>query len=401
MKKLFIILSTVICLICLAIDAWCIMVYTFGDRKEVSNTMEIDMLETADGSHREPFIEVNYYSNKKQNGLEMFEIKLNCFIDESQERLMSVGMQYIANTVEGNIAWDTAMKGHYDKHSSYGFLGLGHRIDYEVYFNTFLTGDNSYYEYQSTNNYETVLGNTINKIKKTSRFKVTLGDEMFELGLKFDTPDEDFYLGYITYTSIATIDHNERYKYVDQHLLAHDLYESMQSAQYGENIYEIAKFANYFTYYQFDGDTYVQMKDVKNSKVRTDFENYYVIKVNKSEDGARIATDSMFNAIKGDSTFNLNGEHINQDYYYGRNIINVGLSDFDRVMQEDGTILLTLKSSFIEAYKPYKGKIALDINIESEEPVIIDEETLSDFRIINQQINITQAGYDDGVLELC
>ena len=49
MKKVLIILFTVLCVVCVGIDIWCVMVYKLGDEKLVSNTVELDLLETADG----------------------------------------------------------------------------------------------------------------------------------------------------------------------------------------------------------------------------------------------------------------------------------------------------------------------------------------------------------------
>lgn len=391
MKKLFIIIGTILCLICVCIDIWAIVVYTSGEQKEVSNTMEVDILTTTDDSDKQPFIEVNYYTNKKGNGLELFEVRYNFFVDENQDKLMSVGSQYVSNSKEDNIEWSTAMKGYrITKKERFGFLNLGLIYYYEVFFNTYLSGNNAYHEYQSSDNYETVMGNAINSISKNSRFKVTMGDKMYQLGLKFDTADEDFYLGYIDLATAVSHDINYRYQYVDQHLLAYDLYQSVVEASFGSNEYTIAKFANYFDYYEFDGKTYNKIEDLDNTKIKTNFENYYVIKVNKYEDGAKVATDSIFNTIKGDPTFNLDGEYVCEDYFYGRNIIKLDYGDFEKREIEEGKFVLVLKSSFLESYRKYKDTIVLDIDIEFEtdqEFMGFVETPLSNFKILDCTVN--------------
>lgn len=390
MKKVFIIIGTILCLFCVALDVWCVVVYTFAKQKEVSNTIEVDILETSNGKERQPFIELNYYSNKNKNGLELFEVKYNFFMDENQTKIVSLGSQYVANSVNDTLTWGSSMRGyHITKDEHYGFLNMGHRIVYDVFFDKYLTGNNSYYEYQSSNDYQTVIGNQVNSITKTSRFKVTVGDQMVQMGLKFDTADEDFYLGTVEMTSLATEDINHRYQYIDQHLFAHDLLESVRDASLGSNVYEIAKFSNYFDYYLYDGKTYNKIENTQNSKIRTDFESYFVIKVNKYEDGARLATDSIFNVIKGDATFNLDGEYKQEGYYYGRSVINVELSAFDLKQVDENKYILVLKDTFIESYKPYTESIVLyiDINIETNFEIVGFGDSLKDFKIYKCTVN--------------
>lgn len=391
MKKALIVIATILGIICIGLDLWCVLIYTYGDNKEVSNTILVDNLTTADGSETKPFIEVNYYTNENENGLELFEIKFNYFVDENMTDFVSVGLQYVTDTSENDITWDKkAGYWHVTNEERYGFLNLGYRMEYDRYYEYSVGENSSYYEYQSTDDYATTLGNTINPIRDTSRFKISIGDDIYSLGFKFYKPEEDFYLGYAKLTSIATEDITSFYALVDQHLLAYTLFESMSEATYGSNNFTVAKFSNFFDYYKYDGSTYVAVDNVNNEKIRTDFENYYVMKINKYEDGATLATQSLFKTIKGDSTFNLNGDKVYEDYYYGRTIINVDIDNFDKEELEDGTIKLVLKNTFIDDYDDYSKAILLDIDIVLDETYIFagfDDNLLDNFSVYDCSIN--------------
>ena len=70
MKKILVIIFTILCVVCVSIDIWCLVVYQFGEEKVVSNTVELDLQETADGDEKKACMEINYFKNSNKNGLE-------------------------------------------------------------------------------------------------------------------------------------------------------------------------------------------------------------------------------------------------------------------------------------------------------------------------------------------
>ena len=392
MKKLGIILISILCVLCVAIDVWFVVIHFTGAKKELSNTMNIDILETTNGSQKEPFIEVNYYSNENKNGLELFEVRLNYFQDENQDRILSVGIQYVANSIEDNIKFK--VNGNVISYNMWKEerTFLKYHDYWNVFFNTFLTGNNGYYEYQSSDGYETILGNSINTINKDSRFKVSMGDDKFQLGLKFDSPEKDFLFYSITQGNVLVTSTEEHYQYVDQHLLAYRLFESVKKASFGEAEYSVAQFSNFFNYYKYDSSSkqYTEIQDIETSKVTTLFENNYVIKVNKYKDGAVVSSDSIFNTIKGDSLFNLTGDYVVEDYYFGRSIIRLTNKHFTKVENADGTYKYALNSDFSKSHKEYKDKIVLDIDLtisDTSNYLGLVDDSLLDFKIYDYSVN--------------
>lgn len=383
MKKFWIILGTILCCLCIGVDVWCFCVYKYAQEKIISSTYEVGVMETADGSDKKTFLEINYFKNTNKNGLEMFEIKYNYFMDERHDKFVSMGSQYFSETSDASINW--SYENYYKtadinyKKEHYGIFNAGIREYHRVYFETTMGSGSSCYEYQSADDYNFSIGNGVNRITDDRRFKVTLNmdgeDVSYEIGFKGAKPTEQSYLGKVIVESSFTQDINERYAYIDNDYLGYYLYTMCQNSTITTGSYEILQLADYFNYYQdADGDNvYEQQVDVNNSKITTEINNYFVVKINVSEDGARFATDSMFNQIAGDSKFNFTGEYVSEDYAYGKSIIDVCSSDFDIIELDDGTYTLTLKDEFVNYYKPYVKSILLNVNVNLND-IAIDKE---------------------------
>ena len=388
MKKFWLIFGTIFCVLCVAIDVWAVCVYKFAPNKIVSNTYELDLLTTSDGSTKRSFIEINYYTNKKGNGLELFEIKYNYFMDEDRERIISVGSQYVADSITDSLDWSHKHYLTYKviKDERYGFLHIGHRMVYDAYYKYKLKDNASYYEYQSANDYDFSMGNNINPMSGDTTFKVTIGDELYLLEFKKDVSLSEFYLATWTLRTPFSEDVTNQYPYVDHDFFAYKLYQSLQHVTYGTDNFELLQFADFFNYYKYDGNTYVKVEDTNNSKVKTEFNNYYIIKINVVEDGAVKASDSLFNIVAGDSTFNFTGGYIYEDYLYTKATIALTITDFNLIELEENKYGLALKREFVNAYKGYKNQIVLDIrlnldDIDGQVVGFIQGQGLEDFEV--------------------
>jgi len=226
----------------------------------------------------------------------------------------------------------------------------------------------SYYEYQSSNDYEFSIGNDINPLNEETGFKVVLSNEddsqeIYRLEFAGAVKNENYYLGEYKYTTAVTEDINYQYAFVDYSYFASKIYDSIKGANYASDEYQILEFADFFKYKKFNGKSYVDLESQETSKVKEEFNNYYVVKINISEDGANNAEDSMFNQIHGDANFNLNNEYISTDYFYGKSVINVDIDDFDLVQVKNNIYSLVLKNAFVENYIKYNSSIVLDVQI--------------------------------------
>ena len=366
MKKIIVILCTILCVIAVGIDIWCFAVYKYADEKTVSNTMELDIMEDANGKEKKSFLEINYFSNKNKNGLEMLEIKYNYFVDENQENFFSVGSQYVADNKESSINWKLYWQGYYTTSYTSKYLGFLQERTYDSYYGFETNNNCSYYEYQSGTDYDFVIGNDINSLYgETSTFKVILGEDIYELKFKAQTPIEQYYIGTRSIETYFSKDINYQYYYVDHHFFAYKLLESLRKSTSIQNSYQILEIGEFFDYAKFDGSTYVGITDLENEKVTTEFNNYYVCKLNIVDDGARIASDSMFNQIQGNNTFNLYpNDYIAEDYFYGKTVIKLTNEDFKYTLLDNKRYEISLNEDIINKFSPFSKDIVLDVYID-------------------------------------
>ena len=372
MSKGKIILLTIAIVFCVAINAWWGVVLGFGDEKIVSNTVNLDMMETQAGD-KATFMEINYLSNENNNGLEMLEVKLNGFTDETQNNFTSVGLQFVADTQEDAISFKDNLK-QYNliKTEKYGFLNGSVRNYYNIFHVKSIGDNSSYFEYQSSNDYDYSIGNSINPLNINSAFKVTVTAEdgttdMFRLTFRGAEPDEDFFLyqynteaGYFA----AYEEYQYHYDYVDYNLLASKIYEAVKNSTYASSTYELLQFSNFFNYEKYNGDTYSSIEESETEMVKQEIINNYVVKVSVSKDGAKMATDSMFNQVQGNASFKISEDLEDVDFVYGKSIIELTEKDFELVQVIDNYYALKLRTEFVEVFKSYKDTILLDIEID-------------------------------------
>ena len=143
-------------------------------------------------------------------------------------------------------------------------------------------------------------------------------------------------------------------------------------------------------HYKYDGNSYSEETEQGEGllKVKEYVTNYYVVKTTVSDNGARASSDSMFGTIAGNSSFNLKGDYVEEDYFYGMDCVSVDLYDFDYLLVDENAYVLSLKEEFKNYYASYKYSIVLDIEIDLDaladqgiEVLGIDAGSLQDFSI--------------------
>lgn len=368
-KKILISVLSIICVICLALDIWCVCVYKWGEEKIVSNTMNVGEMQNVDGTDKKTFMEINYYSNKNGNGVELFEIKYNQFSDEEMKQFVSVGSQFVSTSETTNIKFvdlSTSMAFHESyKEEKYGLFNLGTRKYHKTFIGKGIDlNTTNYFEYQSSDDYEFSLGNAINVLNGDSAFKITIDDELYLVKFRKDCDFDEFNLGTLKIKTTISESIYEYYSYVDHNLIASALYDSFKTSTSLSNGYTTIRLGDYFEYWGFNGKTYEKLDETNNSKVQTEFINNYVIKVNVSHDGATKSNQSLFNQINGDSEFDLTGDYITSDYLYGKSVIELDYKAFEFLYVNGDSYALRLKDSVAEELDSYKKDIVLDVNID-------------------------------------
>lgn len=271
------------------------------------------------------FIEVNYYSNEKKNGIELQELQLNYFTDFSlnSSGYRSSGMQYIGN-YQG-LPLDT-----WDNNSEITFMNFSGSND--RYYGTSEVCENianSYFD-KSFNYYDTTLdlswsgvtnenGSISTNFTRTTDFIIKIDNRAFAIRLdKFFDKDvgdvrnifgigwkigEKYNRFYYTYGSLFQTCINAVKKC------------SVDNGTY----YIVVDLSSLFTIKEYD----MEAKKFKSDDVTDVIKNYAVMKFTISENGAKNANQSIFNMINYDSKFGIYNEEVNTSYWQERYVYNL------------------------------------------------------------------------------
>lgn len=341
---------------CLTIDIWYLYIKLYGKERVVSTTFEVGLQETVDGD-KKYFLEVNSYDN-------CFEIKFNYILDENREAFFSQGLQWYNST--GNISFrehQFVTQRHYEEN----FWGWEYSY-YDVknqYTASF--GNTERINYASGNDYETTQIST-NPLSNDSFFKITLkkGEDDVIYLMKFKghvkTSEDDVRIDKGWWrTEFATY-----YDVYDADRFAGLLFQGISSMPYGTDCATIFEFGNLFDYYEpvpnKDG-TYDRIGHEDEKLIYDDIKSYYSIKVTKHKGNIQNASESLFNCVNGSTSFNISGVE-SKDFFYGRTVINVDNSSFDKVTIAGNVIALKLKPSFVKSFTNYSKLIQLNVLID-------------------------------------
>ena len=415
-KKFWIVLLAIVSVACVTVDVWYAVIYFYGDEKLVINTYEIGLQETTSGDAKY-FIEIKYFSNKNENGLEMMDIKFNYLLDENQDKFYSQGLQYVANSENdaiqfldlNNLANSLDDFPQYqnaiDQVKELGgtneniALNIAHALsDQQFLFSKggWYDAENYYadyykyeinetkttrYNYASANDYVTSSIST-NPISQNSVFRIQLDDKLYAMkfkGSRYNTFAEatfeenvDKFKNSDALTSWSNYQFNLLWAYTDYYNLyptyddnyfSYLLYNAVKSLTPGTNRAIIFELADLFNFYEYDDEGQYSDTAIKDtSLIEEAVKNYYAIKVEVSADGARKASDSLFNMIYGSSSYNTTG-NFNDDYFTGQTIVNCDIDDFEKVEVTDGYYALKLSNKFMKDNYEYRKNICLSITI--------------------------------------
>lgn len=378
MKKVFknigIVLGCLLLVLCVGVNIWYFYILKFGPDKVVSITHEVGLQKLENSDDEKYFIELNYFSNEENNGLEMFEIKFNYMLDENQEQFYSQGLQFVAEGTD-NIKYDYfidetnhALVNHYD------FSLFYPAKNYYTQWGGYRPSENvGYYNYASADDYEHATLST-NPISSLSKFKIQVGDDLFLMefkNYKTEATSNNYMYRYQGDTQIYIYYNLESYydcyAYYDYNYFCKLMYEAVQTISSGTNSAMVFEFGDLFTYSKYNAETGqydTELTPEETVKLTADIKSYYAIKVNKSSSGVRQASESLFGAVNGSTTYNTNSV-ISDDYFVGRSILCVDEEDFNLVKIEEGYCVLKLKEEFIKAYEKYNNIILkVDVNLD-------------------------------------
>lgn len=378
MKKFLIVLMSIICFVSIGIDAWYLYVMKYAPEKIVSQTYEVGeqrVLKEDGSTDSKAFIELNVFDN-------VFEMKFNYMLDETQTQFASQGVQYVSNSSTLDFSGKYSTNPYYENlySSRVEKSGIANR-DYHNYYNIVLTNKQynnlNVYNYQSADDYETCLGST-NKIDDETMFKIQIGDDLYGMKFKYVKLRNEFKIGQdlnVSYDMphlwqvIYNYEYNDYYKACDISYFSELVYSACRSVPAGTSKNLVFEFGDLFDYYKYNEETKQYSKNTvetdEYSKIVADVKSYYCVKVTKHEGVLESSSQSIFNCYAG--KMNYNTQESFDDYFIGRGIVKLDYLDFEFLETDiTGEYELALSSSFRAWYYDYRNKIALDITIDKD-----------------------------------
>lgn len=274
----------------------------------VDNQIALDIVKSDDLTEEQKnefedryFLEANFYSNAKNNGIALQELRLNYFTDYSllSTAYRSTGTQYLGDLKQEDLTLVETTKEEANQNEPKGF---------------------SYYD---TTNGISWDGNKIRtQLNRESCFTIKIDNRPFQIQLdktfEWTTYKRQWYTLWIW---------NKPTKHVIMYNYLNVFADCMQairsnSAGYGD-YYITVDLSEYFTIRELDEHGKYKQDDV------TDIiKNYSVLKFHYDENGARNSTQSMFKCIDCNPSYDVEDKNIDTTYWQERMVYNLTDKDF-------------------------------------------------------------------------
>ena len=247
------------------------------------------------------FLEANFYSNSKNNGIALQELRLNYFTDYSllSTAYRSTGMQFLGDLKQEDLTLVETTEEEANQNEPKGF---------------------SYYD---TTNGISWDGNKLRtQMNRESCFTIKIDNRPFQIQLnktfEWTTYQRQWWTLWI-WNKPTT--HVIMYNYLN---VFADCMQAIRtnSAGYGD-YYITVDLSEYFTIRELDESGKYKQDDV------TDIiKNYSVLKFHYDENGARNSTQSMFKCIDCNPSYDVEDKNIDTTYWQERMVYNLTDKDF-------------------------------------------------------------------------
>ena len=274
----------------------------------VDNQIALDIVKSDDLTEEQKnefedryFLEANFYSNAKNNGIALQELRLNYFTDYSllSTAYRSTGMQYLGDLKQEDLTLVETTKEEADQNEPKGF---------------------SYYD---TTNGISWDGNKIRtQLNRESCFTIKIDNRPFQIQLdktfEWTTYKRQWYTLWIWNKPTK---HVIMYNYLN---VFADCMQAIRSNSAGFGDYYITvDLSEYFTIRELDEHGKYKQDDV------TDIiKNYSVLKFHYDENGARNSTQSLFKCIDCNPSYDVEDKNIDTTYWQERMVYNLTDKDF-------------------------------------------------------------------------
>lgn len=368
---------------------WWAWVYYYAPNKEVHNTFELDTIATEDGSQEDYIIKVKYFSNENDNGVEALEVVFNSFIDERNDRIYQQGIQIVAD--EGKrIGFkyendpDTYVK---DK----GWWSWFVWYEYGHEFGTFDIQNSSVNYYTSFDNFYTVEGSTKNFAD--DGFKITLRNQdnsvdnfllrfnghVFDNTIKNDSAQKKSAKNFVSIRERNPFAQDyDIYQYYDYDInyFCMMILNAVHDIRNGVHHSTLMKLGDTFKYSILtSNNVYEEVSSLTNEKVSVLNNTFAAIYFEKTADGLKKSSESMFGLVNHSNGFNISNEEVlEDDYFVGQTVFDLTEDAFDLLQVHDNHYKLKLKESIKEKITLLNKSVSLSIHIDLD--VLSQEQSL-------------------------
>mgnify|MGYP004522806527 CR=1 FL=1 len=298
------VLYIIVMIICLASMGMFVYLKWLAPEKKTELVSNMGPLENVDG--KVCVAQVSYYENKDNSGEELFEVKLTGYSDTNAKEIVSFGIQIIGDF--NKLNYDDSFR----YTSKKWWITVIPTETKQIY--TFLSGG---------------LGQ-----KNEKQGKLCFYSETDNLSYKnVDTPFDD--LGAIRLQidgKIYRFSFDCNVSKSEQELFITRLYRSSLSL-FVQNIYEKVKTIPIGHFYRtFEFKNMFKVEEFKNNQYENitnqdEVFNYCYIDVNHYTSGAKTATDSIFNQVKYNTNWTINGASLLDGHFSDKSIYYLSQND--------------------------------------------------------------------------
>lgn len=292
-KKIADIAVFLILILCIVADGIFIYNKWFAPEKTTTGDINLSLIDTPNG--KTEFCEINFYENKDNSGIALFEIKFNYHVNQEDYQTHTSGLQIIG---EPQIEYKRVVK----SSKPYGFLNLGT----QVFSTNEITNNIYYYKVGKAMSYTNA-----DEYSFDEAFKINLDDKsyQFSFGREMYNLNSDA-LHYETMLSSPWI-------------FAEKLYTAIKDNKIGTG-FNTFEFKEMFTVSEY----------TENGKFDTELDlvdeimSHLYIKVNHYTTGAKTYEDSIFKRIQNNSHFSIEGSVSTSNYFADKSFYKITENDF-------------------------------------------------------------------------
>lgn len=301
------------------------------------------------------FLEVNYYSNDKNNGIMLQELKMNYFtsFNLTSADYRSTGMQYVGDYKGLPLnTWDGKSEVSFLKLSGKNDRYYGTSKESVQIANNYVDKNFNYYDYTNDINWNGVTnenGSIATELKRTTEFIIKIDDRAFSIALNkyFDKDVGDVRNIFGVGWKVGEVYNRYYYTYGS-------LFQSCMQAVKTNS----AGYGDYYITVDLSSLYSIKEYDIESGKFKTDnvtniIKTYSVLKFHYDENGARNSTQSMFGIIDNNSKYDIEEDKIDTSYWQERMTYNL-----DHTSKLNGTPLFEYRYS--EIYNGYFVSLSMD-----------------------------------------